>query len=577
MGGGSPYVTAVLDSGPDPAAAAAISVRIDGSPEPPSPDGSSYGSDGGDVGPSALSSLAVPRSRLSKRLSLGAIFEDELIQGGPAAAADGATSTVRQTFVETVVPGSPADLAGLQPGDQLLMFNGVALEKLMPGVVDSVVVQALEAGPLEVLLRPIDYSKVSSTPKMEGQLVRKLVYQPGGRKMSRRPWRVFHAAIRGDVLHFSSAALSNSEAAAAAAAANAEDGGGSGSASKERLKLAGCLCEVAHSYAKRKHVFRLMMEDGADCLLQAETEAHMDAWVTAIQASAHGTDTSNSGGDVTPGNASGESAPPSPARRRSPSRARSNSGDSVGSGSAASGSVPHSRQTHRRTPSDEGARINAERGKSHRRVSSDGGGRTADIIRGMPSSPLSRGGSSDAAAAAQQQQQQPMSFRRRLSTKIRQSMRRGSRGTNSGGSIPVKDLRGGNALQISVIDACERAGAEVPPVISRLVEEIERRGVGMEGIYRLTGAHSQVQQLQRLFNRGKDVDTIDLTDEGAWDIHSLCGVVKSYIRNLTEPLLTTASECSYKAIPTKVNAQRRISERGDLRARVYARMHSDDL
>jgi len=219
----------------------------------------------------------------------------------------------------------------------------------------------------------------------------------------------------------------------------------------------------------------------------------------------------------------------------------------------APGSGPRLRHTHRRTPSDEGTPTKGARRKSHRRVSSDGGGRHVDLLHGLPPSPLARGGSGDAAAATAQQQQ-PMSFRRRLSTKIRQSMRRGSRGTNSGGSINVKDLRGKKALQLSIVDACERFGAAVPPVISRLVEEIERRGVGMEGIYRLTGAHSQVQQLQRLFNTGKDVHTVDLTDEGAWDIHSLCGVVKSYIRNLTEPLLTTA------AYPAWVEASKEADE-----------------
>jgi hypothetical protein len=378
----------------------------------------------------------------------------------------------------------------LQPGDQLLAFNGVALDRLASSVVEALVARAEDDGPLEMLIRPIDYTKVTSTPMIEGQLIRKLVYQPGGKKMSRRPWRLFYATIRGDVLTFSSAPrTTEGEGAGEAESKEAESKGLS-------MKLRGCLCEVAHTYTKRDNVFRLMMEDGADCLLQAESEEDMEAWVTAVQSCS---EVGDSGGGS--GNSGGGS--PSAGRNRSPSRPAA---------------------AHRRTLSNEGVAA-----KGHRRVLSDGGRAASASIN----SPL---GQSPSTAACNEKR--PETFRRRLSMKIRQSIRRTSRG--SSGSTAVKDLRGGPALTLSVVTACERYGTDVPPVISRLVEEIERRGLEEEGMYRLSGAHSQVQQLHRLFNKpGVLFDQLDLTDEGAWNIHSLCGVVKGYIRNLSEPLLTS--------------------------------------
>lgn len=53
-----------------------------------------------------------------------------------------------------------AQLAGLQPGDQLLAINGTAMDSSIDlDVVKTLVKQAV-GRPLFVLLRPIDYNKV---------------------------------------------------------------------------------------------------------------------------------------------------------------------------------------------------------------------------------------------------------------------------------------------------------------------------------------------------------------------------------------------------------------------------------
>lgn len=429
-----------------------------------------------------LEDRSVNQARLSKRLSIGGdIPEEEELAGSPHPD----VAMIRQTFVETVLDGSPAQLAGMQPGDQLLSLNEVALDTLEPPAVSALVAEAQVTGPLGVILRPIDYSKVHSTPTMKGPLVRKLLHQAGGRKASRQAWKQLHVELRLDSLCFFPTAT------VAATASKPADG--------MSIPVTGAICEVAERTSKRKHVFRLMAEDGSDCLLEADSATGMVAWVSAISTAATAA-----------------------SDRRSSASAQQTSADQSpthGKGTGRTGAdSPDARPTCEERPSSGNGR-RKKRASFHRRSASDEGvaGRSASntILR-------NRRGFSDSSG----EKRQSMSFRRRLSLRLRSIGKSG------------KATAQPSSLELSVVEACTRFGSPVPPVLYRCIEEIERRGVEREGIYRLTGAHSQVQHLQRLFNREAGHDYIDMTDELAWDIHSLCGVVKKYIRNLKEPLLT---------------------------------------
>lgn len=59
-----------------------------------------------------------------------------------------------------------------------------------------------------------------------------------------------------------------------------------------------------------------------------------------------------------------------------------------------------------------------------------------------------------------------------------------------------------------------------------------------EGIYRKTGGSGQSKAITSLFERG-DYDAFDLRDSDAFnDISSVTSVLKTYFRNLPNPLLT---------------------------------------
>ncbi|KAL8382647.1 hypothetical protein RB595_006437 [Gaeumannomyces hyphopodioides] len=86
-------------------------------------------------------------------------------------------------------------------------------------------------------------------------------------------------------------------------------------------------------------------------------------------------------------------------------------------------------------------------------------------------------------------------------------------------------------------DLVERADYErrlIPSVVTRCIEEVELRGMDMEGIYRKTGGNSQVRTLQEGFDKN---DEFDISDPGL-DITAVTSVLKQYFRKLPTPLLT---------------------------------------
>uniref|UniRef100_A0A7N8WZQ4 Rac GTPase-activating protein 1 n=1 Tax=Mastacembelus armatus TaxID=205130 RepID=A0A7N8WZQ4_9TELE len=74
----------------------------------------------------------------------------------------------------------------------------------------------------------------------------------------------------------------------------------------------------------------------------------------------------------------------------------------------------------------------------------------------------------------------------------------------------------------------------IPPLVVHCVSEIEQRGLHEAGLYRLSGADRTVKELKEKFLRSKTVPVLSKVD----DIHAITGLLKDFLRNLKEPLLT---------------------------------------
>ncbi|XP_037629729.1 rac GTPase-activating protein 1 [Sebastes umbrosus] len=74
----------------------------------------------------------------------------------------------------------------------------------------------------------------------------------------------------------------------------------------------------------------------------------------------------------------------------------------------------------------------------------------------------------------------------------------------------------------------------IPPLVVHCVSEIEQRGLHETGLYRLSGSDRTVKDLKEKFLRSKTVPVLSKVD----DINAITGLLKDFLRNLKEPLLT---------------------------------------
>uniref|UniRef100_A0A8D0HLZ0 Rac GTPase-activating protein 1 n=1 Tax=Sphenodon punctatus TaxID=8508 RepID=A0A8D0HLZ0_SPHPU len=86
----------------------------------------------------------------------------------------------------------------------------------------------------------------------------------------------------------------------------------------------------------------------------------------------------------------------------------------------------------------------------------------------------------------------------------------------------------------ALVDFVPRTAPMIPSIIVHCVNEIEQRGLHETGLYRISGCDRTIKELKEKFLRGKTVPLLSKVD----DIHAICGLLKDFLRNLKEPLLT---------------------------------------
>ncbi|XP_071465500.1 rho GTPase-activating protein 8 [Marmota flaviventris] len=79
-------------------------------------------------------------------------------------------------------------------------------------------------------------------------------------------------------------------------------------------------------------------------------------------------------------------------------------------------------------------------------------------------------------------------------------------------------------------------GALIPPVLRLTVTYLREKGLRTEGLFRRSASAQTVRQVQRLYDQGKPVNFDDYGD-----IHVPAVVLKTFLRELPQPLLTFAA------------------------------------
>ncbi|XP_021233444.1 rho GTPase-activating protein 27-like isoform X3 [Numida meleagris] len=97
----------------------------------------------------------------------------------------------------------------------------------------------------------------------------------------------------------------------------------------------------------------------------------------------------------------------------------------------------------------------------------------------------------------------------------------------------IKDQVFGCSLQA----LCEREHGTVPRFVQQCIHSVERRGLDIDGLYRVSGNLATIQKLRYKVDHEEHLDL----DDGRWeDVHVITGALKLFFRELPEPLVPFA-------------------------------------
>ncbi|XP_026063376.1 rho GTPase-activating protein 27-like isoform X3 [Carassius auratus] len=117
----------------------------------------------------------------------------------------------------------------------------------------------------------------------------------------------------------------------------------------------------------------------------------------------------------------------------------------------------------------------------------------------------------------------------RVRTKLRKFLQR--RPTLQ--SVKEKGYIKDNVFGCHIDTLCHRENTNVPKFMEKCIRTVEKRGLKVDGIYRVSGNLAVIQKLRY---KADHEETLDLED-GQWEeIHVITGALKLFLRELPEPL-----------------------------------------
>ncbi|CAG7815071.1 unnamed protein product, partial [Allacma fusca] len=124
-------------------------------------------------------------------------------------------------------------------------------------------------------------------------------------------------------------------------------------------------------------------------------------------------------------------------------------------------------------------------------------------------------------------------------------------GYNPQGTIPESGATFGVHLEDCPVT---EANPSVPRVLEFCINTIETRGLTMVGIYRIPGNNAAVAALMDSLNKGNEPNP---DQDSRWnDVHVISSMLKSFLRNLPDPLLTSDKyEDFIRVVSTETDVQ----------------------
>lgn len=112
--------------------------------------------------------------------------------------------------------------------------------------------------------------------------------------------------------------------------------------------------------------------------------------------------------------------------------------------------------------------------------------------------------------------------------------------TVAGAAAPVA-FKGKQVFGVSLNRLYERDGLAVPMVVYQCIQALDLYGLAVEGIYRLSGSATHIQQLKNMFDTDSDSQNLDFRNPENFfhDVNSVAGLLKQFFRDLPDPLFTS--------------------------------------
>ncbi|EJF59372.1 GTPase activating protein [Dichomitus squalens LYAD-421 SS1] len=116
--------------------------------------------------------------------------------------------------------------------------------------------------------------------------------------------------------------------------------------------------------------------------------------------------------------------------------------------------------------------------------------------------------------------------------------------------------KGRPTFGVHLAEQMARDDVDVPPILTKCCEHIEKYGLDQQGIYRVGGTHRIVQKLKERLDR--DLDSVNLeVDEWSTDISNVTSVLKLWLRELPDPLFTASQHADFMEAARNENERAR--------------------
>ncbi|KAM4623486.1 rho GTPase-activating protein 27 isoform 1-T1 [Polymixia lowei] len=133
-------------------------------------------------------------------------------------------------------------------------------------------------------------------------------------------------------------------------------------------------------------------------------------------------------------------------------------------------------------------------------------------------------------------------------------------------SVKEKGYIRDNVFGCHLSELCAQEKTTVPRFVEKCIKAVERRGLDIDGIYRVSGNLAVIQKLRYK----ADHEELDLED-GQWeDIHVITGALKLFFRELPEPLFPYSHFNSFIAAIRIADYSTKVSHMQDLVQSLFA-------